>query len=133
MRSLGNGEAGSVTAQGRSKWLHDEGDGYWGTKHGNDNNLGFQIPSFKQVGNQGRKEGIRVVGNTNNSGGLNQGANLVHDLEGNNFSNFYSGSGSDELDGLNLKERERRRSGPSESMDTKGLNNSTQSDSGFQN
>ncbi|XP_074366501.1 uncharacterized protein LOC141707310 [Apium graveolens] len=101
--------------QEKSKWLRDEKDGDWGEKFGKDNY--YNQSADWQEGMKGKESYFRswsrgiVISNVTNLGAQSGGENL-------NVSAGYfktNGPTEDELVGLKIEERKRRRSG----LDTK--------------
>ncbi|KAL8156424.1 hypothetical protein AgCh_001495 [Apium graveolens] len=101
--------------QEKSKWLRDEKDGDWGEKFGKDNY--YNQSADWQEGMKGKESYFRsrsrgiVISNVTNLGAQSGGENS-------NVSAGYfktNGPTEDELVGLNIEERKRRRSG----LDTK--------------
>lgn len=115
-----------AAGQSKSKWLREEGDADWEERIGRDNS----IPRFGgEVGNYGGKEIClrRDIRQPNFSISENPVFSNVG-AQANNFVglNFnlekVIGPEADELSGLNVEERKRRRGGPDsfETMDTEG-------------
>lgn len=106
-----------AVAQERSRWLRDDRDEDWGGKYGRDGNQGFQNTDFtqgrdKSVVNQEKSNDRAIV-----TGDLNRGIRFGKSLEGNSFSKNNIGLGHEELTGLELEERiKRKRVGPEDNM-----------------
>lgn len=101
---------------GRSKWLRDEGDAEWEFKLGNDNHKeqfsGNSSMSGEKEADQGcdirrkDKAGAKTLG---------QPKFILEKINveaANSNNRNYSGPEEDELDGLSLEERKRKRCGP---------------------
>lgn len=118
-------------AQGRSKWLRDEGSEEWNGNFGRDSNQGIQILNAAQFGGsqrQGRKVVEDIAGCSDIS---KKGVILGRDKEGNYFSKQTDGPELDELNGLIVEERKRQRTGLNENMDLDKSYNTVTSDSGL--
>lgn len=99
----------------KSKWLREEGDEDWGGKYGKNNS--FQDIPKNQLRNSGKlvisKQNVRVY---NLEGAVYKDRTKPADIiqKAGDFSNVINivGPTSDELTGLDLEERKRKRVGP---------------------
>lgn len=103
-----------VGGASKSKWLREEGDGEWGQKYGMDNyqqqSREVPIPNIPQTGTQSGKQKDIVIGFANISGGSDKASKNSKNMGGNFKPITTVGPDEEELDGLNLEERKRRRS-----------------------
>lgn len=100
-----------VAGAPKSKWLREEGDGDWNLRYGKDNsqqqNGEGSIPNFTHAGNQMWNKQDCMADLSGAIGGSNLNSKIVG---GNNYGLDLNGPEEEELDGLNLEERKRRRS-----------------------
>ncbi|KAL8105033.1 hypothetical protein AgCh_028992 [Apium graveolens] len=125
--SEGMGKLASSTtkegaAQGRSKWLREEGDENWGEKVGRGYDNEFKNANFSQSGMRWDKARREIGNHAIIKGGLNLRGNAI--LAGEGISVLEKCSGSGELDGLDLDERKRKRTGLTVTRDTEETNKS---------
>lgn len=104
-----------AAGQDRSKWLRDERDVDWGNNFGEDNyyqkSSGFQTAGVTKESYQNRifrdnRQPLATISGVN-KGCDNSNLNILRQS-----ANFSIGPTEDELDGLNIEDRKRRRSGP---------------------
>lgn len=116
-----------AVVQERSKWLRGEKEGDWGVKKGSDKNQGFQNEDKS-------RKFIKVVNAGTDSSGNGLGGVIVgKELEGNKFLNVNDGPGNEELSGLDLEERKRKRLGPKDIIESEMVVNTNPTDSVFSN
>lgn len=104
-----------AAGQGRSKWLRDEGDIDWAAKVGKDNNY----PVFSEEG--GESSGVAVSKDRGFRDNVTElvvipdkavsNNHIPIDKTGGKISNFSNGLDQEELNGLHVEDRKRRRSG----------------------
>lgn len=104
-------------AQGRSKWLREENSEEWGGNLGMDKDHGFQNLNVARSAGNEREKGKGVITNTSNQGFANNEISMATEGAGKNNSNCMDGPGLDEMDGLDLEERKRKKVGLNETMD----------------
>lgn len=112
---------------GSSKWLREENDVEWASRYGKNNRMpdfsGTQNRGVVQVGDQSRIFREREVGNMTIQEGLRKSNDKAILMEGNsNTTSFLNGPRTEELDGLDIEERKRKRLGPviTDHMETEG-------------
>lgn len=115
------------SGQGKSKWLREDGDDDWGNRKGKDNYYqqfsGEQSTNIVKVGDHGRDSSMAGKDVANFTGFSNQLAgNLISKEKAATFNNSLTGPDEEELIGLQVEDRKRRRNGPyeNESMITDG-------------
>lgn len=94
-------------------------------KKGGNSNQDFQTEA------QGRKISKVVSSVTNITGSGSGGVNFERDLEGNRILSVIDGPGDDELNGLEIEERKRKRIGPVEVVESEMVDSTNIMDSVF--
>lgn len=127
-----------AAGQEKSKWLRDERDEDWGKNLGDDNYYqqfsGGQMDGTVKENSQKRYHRANLHGGVTISGSKDM-------IENSNFPSSkqaviqFNGPTDEELNGLNIEERKRRRSGPSDSvfMDTECNNKELHTDAVLSN
>lgn len=114
----------------KSKWLREEGDGEWGNSYGKDNlkqqNPEQSIPSFMRAVSPTLKRRDCSADSANISGVTGGNISNSNVVGGNANSLNNNGPEEEELDGLSLEERKRRRSEAHGFIST-GINKETSS------
>ncbi|KAI3665356.1 hypothetical protein L6452_43980 [Arctium lappa] len=115
-----------TAAQGQSKWLREDGDREWESRFGRDyNQANFGTSQYPNKASESKKEsdftnlGLATVNNVTITEGK-----FKNQIGGKSvpYLTYPSGPDEEELDGLNVEERKKRRGGPEvpETMDTQG-------------
>lgn len=99
-----------MAGQGKSKWLREEGDDCWGDRYGKDNNQ--QHVSGNQVVTAVNVERDRWGSETDRAvikGNFKLPTGALNKTGGNSNFGFINGPSDNELDGLDIEERKRKR------------------------